>query len=187
MERGEQSSEEEQQLPMGCVYPFLAILWIVGLALTVEYVGLVVRSVRLLGYRETPAWIEDAEIVDHSDGDGRNERLRIAFRYEVDGRSHRSETATVRQRSLLFASDGFVTSSAAHLATARAALRSGATLPCLVDPRDPTRAYLFHLRPKDWLEPTILWLLFGVLPLAGPAAWLRRAIPAFIRRRRPPR
>jgi hypothetical protein len=172
------ASGDGRTLPPGCALPFLILVWLVGLALTVDYVRLAVRAVRVAGWPEVPARVEAAELDDFSDGDGQSQRLHVRFRYEVGGRSFRSDTATVRQRTVLFNDDLFLTSSARNLATARTALRSAAPLPCRVNPADPSEAYLFAVSPREWVEPTLLCAIFGLLPLGTLWFWVRARISA---------
>ncbi len=41
-------AERTRPLPIGCLFPFLVVLWAFGLAMTVDYARLVVRAVRVL-------------------------------------------------------------------------------------------------------------------------------------------
>jgi hypothetical protein len=173
MEPDEDADGVERSLPVGCILPFLLVLWLLGLALTVDWLRLVVRSVQVASWREIPARVEEAGVDDFSDGEGRSERLRVAFRYEVDGRTYHGALATPRQRAWLFPTEGLLRASQDHLRTARAALRAGTPLPCRVNPHDPSEAYLFSMSAAEWIEPTLLAIVLGVLPLAALVAWLR--------------
>lgn len=157
--RGPATTAEKEPSPfktVGLLVGFFGIFFLVGAGLFFPFFLLpALRVVEAQSWREVPCIIVSSDVRSHSSDDGVTYSIDVVYRYEVDGREHRSN----RYQFM-----GGSTSGYDGKAEVVAGIPAGAETTCYVDPDDPFEAVIERGFTTDYL--------FGLLPLAFAAIGL---------------
>lgn len=150
------SRKESPFQTVGLLVGFFAIFFLVGAGFFVPFFVLpALRVVEAQSWREVPCVIVSSDVRSHSSDDGVTYAIEVLYRYEVDGREHRSN----RYQFL-----GGSTSGYDGKAEIVARIPAGTETTCYVDPDDPFEAVIERGFTTDYL--------FGLLPLVFVAVGL---------------
>ncbi len=146
---------------VGLLVGFFAVFFLVGAGMLIPFFILpVLRVVEARSWQGVPCEILSSRVRSHSGDDGNTYSIEALYRYEFDGRQHRSN-----RYQFLGGSSGGHESKAAAVEK----IPAGSTATCYVNPEDPFEAVIERGLTPDYFFGLVP-LLFALIGAGGMAA-----------------